>query len=266
MSEIIKEATVDELITANQRNLLGFFYLTSQNAKEINYYDDEGIEGIYSPNMPVNVINRIIRTDTIEENFDDVKERVSQFYGKKGAPLFWEVWPTNSTSDVEMELKNSGFSYSHEYPAMIIKLDQVKIKELTNFEIKIVKNEYDARTLANLFQEIYQLPDAGGEDFYNTIVNSGYDSDLVSYIGYEESEPVCIATIYYHAGVAGIYNVGTKEKYCRKGYGRKITEVALLDAKKRGFEFGILQSSDQGYKVYQRMGFENQCMVQSYKK
>jgi hypothetical protein len=264
MTAILKEATAEELILANQRNLLEFFKLTGRNSPEITYFEDGGIEGLYSPEMPAPVLNRVIRTDVSTDEIDRKIKEISHLYKEQKSPLSWEVWPTSNPAEMEDKLNGSGFRFASDYPAMIINLDQIDGEEGSALEVRKVENEKGARILADLFQEIYQLPDMGGNGFYTTLLDAGFDQDLASYIGYENGIPVCISSVYYKAGVAGIYNVGTKKDYCRKGYGKEITNVPLLDAKNRGYQYGILQSSDQGEKVYQRMGFKEQCRVKAF--
>ncbi|WP_226584133.1 GNAT family N-acetyltransferase [Halobacillus litoralis] len=261
MSVILENATDDELIRANQRNLMDYFKLTSEHSEDIHYYKEEGVEGLYCPELPAGVVNRIIKTEERKDNLAQMIKRGCRFYQGKKSALFWEVWPSISPSNMEDILKGEGFRYSSDYPAMAIPLDQVQQEDLNNLKIKEVESKVEARLFADLFQEIYQLPDIAGNSFYELVIHAGFNEDLVSYIGYEYGKPVCISVVYYSAGVAGIYNVGTRSDHCRKGYGRLITAYPLMDAKKRGYQYAVLQSSDQGEKVYQRMGFREQCRV-----
>ncbi|MRH41454.1 GNAT family N-acetyltransferase [Aquibacillus halophilus] len=260
---ILKSASKEELIKANQRSLMDFFHMTSKKSDVIHFLKGEGIEGLYS-SIPIRIVNRIILTDPNSKYLDSEVENISKFYEKKSSPLYWEVWPENSPDKLEETLLKQNFHYAGEYPAMGMKLDQLVEEDLKGLEIKRVENKKQAFILADLFKEIYQLPDTAREDFLNTVLL--FDQDLINYLGYEDGEPVCMSSVYYYAGVAGIYNVGTKKDYCRKGYGRKVTAKPLMDASEKGYKYAILQSSEQGEKVYQRMGFEELCRVKSFKK
>lgn len=239
--------------------------MTSKNSSVIRYLKREGIEGLYSK-IPIRILNRIIVTELSWKYVEDEIENIGDIYKKEGSPLYWEVWSTNSPSNFEEKLKEHDFHYAGDYPAMAICLDQIQEEKLKDLEIKRVEKKEQAVLLADLFKEVYQLPDTTREDFLNTVLYSGFDQDLISYLGYKNGEPVCMSSVYYRAGVAGIYNVGTKKEYCRKGYGRKITEKPLIDAKEKAYQYAILQSSEQAEKVYERMGFEELCRVKSFKK
>ncbi|MGP4107957.1 GNAT family N-acetyltransferase [Virgibacillus sp. L01] len=268
MPTILKEATEVELIIANQRNLIDFFQITSIYSSGVYYLKQEEVEGLYS-DIPIEVVNRVIRTDLSLEDFEIKYKELANIYHKKGVPMFWEIWPTNRPVNIEAVLRAYGFQYSRSYSAMAIGLDTIKGEAPSSqtLEVRKVENKEQANTLATLFTEIYGVPKVVGDGFLKTVLSKGInqDSQLESYIGYESGKPVCISSVYYTAGVAGIYNVGTLSEFSRRGYGKEITLYSLLEAKKNSYHYGILQSSKQGEKLYQRMGFKEQCRISTYK-
>ena len=46
-----------------------------------------------------------------------------------------------------------------------------------------------------------------------------------------------------------------------RGIGAAMTRVALEHGRSLGYHVGVLQSSDQGFPVYQRMGFVEVCKI-----
>ncbi len=262
--DILKVATKEELIKANQRSLIDFFQMSSENSSVIHYFKRRGIEGLFSK-IPLRIVNRVIVTNSSSEYLEDEIKNIGNLYEEVGSPLYWEVW-TNSPINLVKRLIEHDFQLAGDYAAMGIKLDEIQEEKYNDLEVKRVENKEQAVLLADLFKEIYQLSDTAREDYLKTVLTNGFDQDLINYIGYANGNPVCISSVFYHAGVAGIYNVGTQKAHCRKGYGRKITTKPLIDAKKKGYQYAILQSSDQGEKVYKRMGFEELCRVKSYKR
>ena len=77
--------------------------------------------------------------------------------------------------------------------------------------------------------------------------------DVVAFV---DGRPVACATVYESMGVAGVYNVGTLPDRRGNGYGEAVTWAVIERAKKRGCHTAVLQSSDMGFGVYRRMGFE----------
>ena len=83
-----------------------------------------------------------------------------------------------------------------------------------------------------------------------------YEEHLVMVVGYENGIACTGAMLIQQQDLAGIYWVGTKQGYERKGLAAKITAQAMLLGRDRGCTWSILQASDKGRPVYQRMGFE----------
>jgi GNAT superfamily N-acetyltransferase len=65
----------------------------------------------------------------------------------------------------------------------------------------------------------------------------------------------------YWAGIAGIFSVATLKEWRGKGLGAAVTLQSRLDARAKGDGVGTMQSSDMGYKVYQRLGFKDVCRM-----
>jgi hypothetical protein len=75
------------------------------------------------------------------------------------------------------------------------------------------------------------------------------------YLGEAEGYPVttCIGVSLREA--VGIFNVATPPGHRARGYGAAVTARAVRDGLASGGRFAFLQSSPEGFDVYQRMGF-----------
>jgi predicted acetyltransferase len=73
-------------------------------------------------------------------------------------------------------------------------------------------------------------------------------------------------SVFCSSSVAGVYAVGTLPEARRQGIGSAITLRGLRDARERGYRVGVLQSSQMGYNLYRRFGFENCFVIKSYAK
>jgi ribosomal protein S18 acetylase RimI-like enzyme len=90
------------------------------------------------------------------------------------------------------------------------------------------------------------------------------DPNGMSYMAFVRDQPVAVSTLLYRAGVAGIYCVATLKEWRGMGLGAAVTHQPLLEARAKGYRLGTLQSSDMGYKVYQRLGFKEVCRMNEY--
>lgn len=79
--------------------------------------------------------------------------------------------------------------------------------------------------------------------------------DLTRYLGLVDGVPVATAAVYTHCRVAGIYAVSTVPKARRRGYGRAVTERAVLDGFSSGCTVSFLQSTVMGRPMYEGMGY-----------
>jgi GNAT superfamily N-acetyltransferase len=86
----------------------------------------------------------------------------------------------------------------------------------------------------------------------------------MSYLAFVHDQPAAVSTIFYRAGVAGIYSVATLKEWRGQGLGAAVTLHPLLDARAKGYRVGTLQSSVMGYKVYQHLGFKEVCRMNHY--
>jgi GNAT superfamily N-acetyltransferase len=75
---------------------------------------------------------------------------------------------------------------------------------------------------------------------------------------------VTTSALFFAAGVAGVYCVSTVERARRRSLGAAVTLAALHEAKDLGFSVGVLGSSEMGYGVYRRLGFEEYCRIGLY--
>jgi predicted acetyltransferase len=89
-------------------------------------------------------------------------------------------------------------------------------------------------------------------------------TSMSSYLVTLNDQPVATSSLVLDAGVAGIYNVATLPEWRGKGLGAAATLHPLREARQMGYQIGILQSSNMGYKVYQRLGFKELCRLNCY--
>jgi ribosomal protein S18 acetylase RimI-like enzyme len=89
---------------------------------------------------------------------------------------------------------------------------------------------------------------------------------FVCWVGYRDGLPVATAATVSAHGVVGLYNVATAPEYRQRGYGEAISRHAIGDAiRENGNHAGVvLQSTSQGLRLYERMGFQPVTRVLVY--
>jgi GNAT superfamily N-acetyltransferase len=81
------------------------------------------------------------------------------------------------------------------------------------------------------------------------------DPSVAIYTGYTDGVPVTAGLGYRTGTTIGIYNIATVESARRKGYGAAMTMRIVDDGVAAGCDVAVLQASDMGYAVYERLGF-----------
>jgi ribosomal protein S18 acetylase RimI-like enzyme len=76
------------------------------------------------------------------------------------------------------------------------------------------------------------------------------------YIGEFGERPVATAVGMTTGDVVGIFNVGTLEDARGRGFGSALTVRAIADGVAQGATWAYLQSSEAGFPIYRRLGFE----------
>jgi GNAT superfamily N-acetyltransferase len=76
------------------------------------------------------------------------------------------------------------------------------------------------------------------------------------YVGYSDGVPVTTGVGIRTGRTIGIYFIATVEAARRRGLGSAMTMRIVDDAASSGCDVAILQASDMGYPIYQRLGFE----------
>ena len=75
------------------------------------------------------------------------------------------------------------------------------------------------------------------------------------YLGEAGGQPVTTGLGVKLGSNVGIFNIATPPEHRRRGYGAAVTARAVADGLAAGAQWSWLQSSAEGYKVYERLGF-----------
>ena len=152
---------------------------------------------------------------------------------------------------------------------MAVELDSMNddFPEPSGFTIKSVE---DVETLKDWIQaatEGFGLKPSSSELLFEIESEIGFGGHLPrrSYVGYLDGKPVSNSLLLMTFGVAGLFAVSTISEARRRGIGTLISLVPLKEARERGYRVGVVHSSDMGYRVYRRLGFEDYCKIELYR-
>lgn len=258
MQETNEKFLSDEFLAAMELNMIAFFSSYGR-AKGSAMISTSNVFWFYT-GIQTPLFNGLLAVrlneDEVKATIDTLQARIDE----KGAPALWWIGPLSKPDNITFLLEKSGLQHDGEVPAMVCDLNTMdhELDILPNFTVrKVHTGELQtqwARTagigfgfLDNVTDELVNLE--------TTLTDQHYRSQH-RYIGYLNDLPVATSALVLESGLAGIYAVATIPSVRRKGIGRIMTLIPLIEAKQNGFQIGILQASAMGYSIYSKIGFK----------
>jgi ribosomal protein S18 acetylase RimI-like enzyme len=84
------------------------------------------------------------------------------------------------------------------------------------------------------------------------------------WVGYADGTPTACSNLLVHGHIASINVIGTLEAYRGRGFGAAITQAAVNGGAEAGCKIAVLQASELGQPVYERMGFRTVTTYKTY--
>lgn len=113
----------------------------------------------------------------------------------------------------------------------------------------------EKRLLASsIMGEAFQM-DAGVNRYMVRREHEG-DDGIQHYLAYWEHYPAAAATMNYSHDMAGIWNVGTRRIFRRRGLAQALMHRLCSDAHQCGYYHSMLMASSQGQPMYAKMGYQ----------
>jgi GNAT superfamily N-acetyltransferase len=89
-------------------------------------------------------------------------------------------------------------------------------------------------------------------------------ADCAIYVGYSAGAPVTTGLAIRTGRTIGVYNIATIEAARRRGLGSLMTARITADGRAKGCDVAILQASEMGLSVYERLGYRTVVEYDGY--
>jgi ribosomal protein S18 acetylase RimI-like enzyme len=76
-----------------------------------------------------------------------------------------------------------------------------------------------------------------------------------NFVGYAEDRPATVSVGWMEGRTVGVFNVATLDDFRRRGFGEAMTWRAAAAGAESGAKVAVLQASEMGRPIYERMGF-----------
>lgn len=215
--------------------------------------------------------NAVLYSRFVSDDLDYIEAKINEilaFFRTRNIDPSWTIGPSTRPTDLGEILRAHGFVYSDSTTGMAIDLKTLNENVFTNEDLAIIEIE-DLEKLKILRAiEIagFGASEIAAQYYYDSYAYSGFGNGTPwhHYIGWLHGEPVAIASLLLHAGVAGIYGVATIPQSRRQGVAAAMTLHALHEARKLGYYVAILSPTEMSEALYRRIGFREFCKLLHY--
>jgi GNAT superfamily N-acetyltransferase len=204
-----------------------------------------------------------------EKAYVDAKIAETLAYFKaRELSCIWVIGPSVRPADLATRLLEHGLTFLNEAPALVLDLSAAEedAPALEGLVIQEASNTEELRPLVELETQCFDVSEEVAHYYYDTYVATGFGSGQAwhHYIGMLHGRPVAMAALLLHAGVAGIYGVGTIPEARRQGIGTTLVRHAMHEARAAGYRVALLTPTDMSLRIYQWLGFQQHCAFQFY--
>lgn len=267
--DILTHASESDLAAAVQENLFALFRAMATSLPDGEVEEDEKLCRHHAfPSSPL--FKGVWQTRPSADDLDEAIEQTLAWFKARNAPyVFWWIDSGTRPADLPERLQAYGFEPNMvDHPGMAADMHRLREEVQTPNGLRIVQVA-DSQTLEDwreAFYTSFNIPVEAGQAWVDATLQVGFaQAPWRCYVGYLDDKPVASSILFNGAGVASVYGIGTIKEARRKGIGSAITVRSLLDARAQGYRFAVLISTEDGFPVYQRLGFrEVDCRIGRY--
>ena len=263
---VIDKYKSPDLIAAIETNLIEFSSFFGNLAQAEVYNGPDIFWSITS--IPFALFNSVIRARLTPDVVLDTIEAVASRGRSRNVPVLWWTSPTTRPYNLGKYLIKNDFRYIGDSPGMAIDLHNLNenYQPQPELTIQTVDTPDSLRMWSDILTTGFSLPDFAGNAFFDLFSGIGLGEHLPvrHYIGWLKEKPVAVSSLFFGAGVAGIYNLTTIPSLRRQGIGSAMIMKPLREARAMEYTTGVLQASEMGLSIYRRLGFKEYCMFNHY--
>ena len=242
-----------QLVDDNLRAAMRFFGQAT-GAGEVTALD--GVQLVYSGlDYGVFNIGFLNRRVTPERDLASILGDCGRFYRKRH--VRWSFWTCDDLMDPATRrlsrevFDQAGLRPISRAPGMTAVAFAPPIRPLPAIECRAVSDSFTRSAFTGLTSVCFDIPFPVARSVYES--EPAWRGDYRGFVGLAGGEPVSIVALVRHAGVVGIYSLGTLPDYRRHGYGEALLRAAAAGIR----EPLVLESTEAGYPLYRRLGFRD---------
>ncbi len=211
--------------------------------------------------LPSDTFNVSVLRETAPEAIEPLLESAVDYFTDQQLPM--ALWVFDSPSYPEI----SEVLTEYELPEVEVNIGmwadlqnlQLPPADREDFVVKPVTNKNDLHTFAGLIAALFGTSDEAAQirAYYRRIAPYYGQQRIASqlYLGICKGKAVATGALFVTARTAGIYDIATRADQRGQGFGARMFQALLREAKGRGAGIAVLQASPDGLGIYRRAGF-----------
>jgi ribosomal protein S18 acetylase RimI-like enzyme len=253
-----RDASAAELVEAAERHQveLSVRWTVVQGGVVV---DAPGFVRTINPEIKVAFANNVHRMRLEPDEVGDVAKESAAAFREHDVPALWWCSPNSRPEDPGRDLEAHGWAWDEAMPWMAARIDRLQWPESPpGFRIERVTGPELHVAFVQAMSAGFGMRANERKAMNELAAAVGYPDDApwVRWVAFDGNRPVASSGLMLGGGLAGIYNVATAPEVRRRGLGAALTATAIAEGRERGYEVAALGSSELGYGVYRRMGFE----------
>jgi GNAT superfamily N-acetyltransferase len=266
MPPILTDLSTPALVSALKQNFYNLCWGLRDHWPQAVFEETENQRRWWTPVPMAFIFNAVLSTQPVRgDETRHILETIEFFQARGRRSFSWWLAPELEESDWGRQLEIHGFALENDPPGMAVELNQLpdRLPVPAGFKISRVGDAESMQIWLKTFLAGYELPPEFEVPCLEMMLATLH-GPWMSYLATVHDQPVAASSVLYTAGVAGIMNVATLKDWRGRGLGAAVTLLPLLDAREQGYRVGVLEASEMGYPVYQRMGFKEICRMKQY--
>lgn len=219
------------------------------------------------PNINFVLYNCFLRCRLSEDNFQGEAENFMHLLKKHRLSASWWLNSYSKPDRIPEMLGQLGWQRYRRSPAMAVEVESItESPDIPGLNFEIAENERKRKLWAEILNSSVGLNQKQVFEAVKVelkLKGPKYNSQY-RYLGYLFDEPVATGLLNLSSGLAGIYCIATIPRARKMGIGTAITLKAIEHSRELGYKVAVLTSSEMGYNVYKRIGFEDIFAYSNY--
>lgn len=255
----LTNASGDTLLRLTQENQDAFLRRWSI-CPNVDFRDDGKVKRmVMGTQFPL--CNPIFGAKLSRSGANQVVHGVVEESARMRVPRLWIVDSRTTPHDIGKTLLENGFKLVAENTAMSLDLRHLPSgKPLpADFGIEPVEDEKSLESFVSTMDRAFDVPQSDDRILRSaekSLMKCGKDY-CQRYLGSMSGSPAAVSLLLRTPRVAGIYCVGTLDKFRNKGIGAAMTLRAAEEAAGLGYNYCVLHATSVGHPVYRSIGFED---------